>query len=304
MTPSVAGAMAGVAAEANAGASGMSASVAMMSAGAASAGVGGRDAAGGAADAPLPAIQSPGCTRGSAPPPSANLMKGDRIDTFPADYDGKTPKPLLLALHAAGNPQTQLRDLTRGSRLESDFVRVFPKSSGSAWVYRTDGPKLRAVLDDVLASYCIDTSRIFATGHSSGAQMIVQMLCDGEDRFKAVAPVAASKYCDKLPPVAVLYIQGMHDAQRGGRNGMDVVEVFRTSNLCGPATSTNAAIAGCTSKFDRMMVEPGCVTYEGCAVATQWCEHNDNGYNNTDGRQHGWPCFASSAIADFFLTLK
>jgi poly(3-hydroxybutyrate) depolymerase len=211
--------------------------------------------------------------------------------------------PFLLALHAAGNPNTQLQNLTKGSKLETDFVRAFPKSAGSAWVYNTDIGKLKAVIDDVLANYCVDTSRMFATGHSSGAQMVVQMLCNGEQRFKAVAPVAASKYCAKLSPVAVLYIQGMMDAQRGGGNGKDVVDVFRTSNQCGTSSMPKADIAGCTSTFDRQQVTPGCVSYDACAVPTLWCSHNDNGYNNTDGRQHGWPCFASSAIADFFLSL-
>jgi hypothetical protein len=52
-----------------------------------------------------------------------------------------------------------------------------------------------------------------------------------------------------------------------------------------------------------MQVTPGCITYDGCSVPTHWCSHNDNGYNSTDGRQHGWPCFASSAMAAFFQTL-
>jgi hypothetical protein len=49
-----------------------------------------------------------------------------------------------------------------------------------------------------------------------------------------------------------------------------------------------------------MQVNPGCITYDGCSVPTHWCSHNDNGYNSTDGRQHGWPCFATSAMAAFF----
>ena len=66
--------------------------------------------------------------------------------------------------------------------------------------------------------------------------MVVQMLCHGEKRFRAVAPVAASKYCAKLSPVAVLYIQGMMDAQRGGGNGKDLVDVFVASNGCAAAS--------------------------------------------------------------------
>lgn len=49
--------------------------------------------------------------------------------------------------------------------------------------------------------------------------------------------------------------------------------------------------------------DPGCKIYQGCSKPTIWCSHNDNGYNATDGHMHGWPCFASNAIADFFLKL-
>jgi polyhydroxybutyrate depolymerase len=246
---------------------------------------------------------SAGCAKMVERPAGGVITQNDRIYNFPASYDGKTPLPLLLGLHAAGNPNTQLQNLTKGSRLETDYVRVFPKSAGSAWVYNTDAAKVKAVLEDVLANYCIDTSRMFATGHSSGAQMVVQLLCNGETRFKAVAPVAASKYCSKLAPTAVMYIQGMMDAQRGGGNGSDVVQLFATSNSCSSSTTPKTDVPTCSSTFDHMQVTPGCVTYQSCMAPTVWCSHNDNGYNGTDGHQHGWPCFASNAIADFFMSL-
>jgi poly(3-hydroxybutyrate) depolymerase len=230
-------------------------------------------------------------------------MQSDRIYAFPTTYDGKTPMPLLLGLHAAGNPNTQLENLTDGTRLESGFVRVFPKSAGNAWVYDTDIVKVKSVLDDVLQNYCIDEGRVFATGHSSGAQMVVQLLCHGDVHFKAAAPVAASKYCSKLAPIPVLYIQGMMDAQRGGGNGSDVVNLFTTSNACSSSTTAKTDVPSCNSSFDHMQVTPGCVAFDGCTVPTLWCSHNDNGYNSTDGHQHGWPCFASNAIADFFMSL-
>ena len=249
-------------------------------------------------------LPSAGCMKQTPRPMNGTVTESDHIYKFPTAYDGTTPMPLMLALHAAGNPNTQLQTLTEESRLATDFVRAFPKSTGSAWVLDADAAKVNAVLDDILAEYCIDEHRIFATGHSSGAQMIVQMLCDGEVRFRAVAPVAASKYCSKLPTVPVIYIQGMMDAQRGGGDGEDVVRVFCTSNACESRSSTVASVEHCPSTFDRMDVAPGCISYEGCKVPTLWCSHNDNGYNSTDGRQHGWPCFASDAIAGFFLSLQ
>jgi hypothetical protein len=90
---------------------------------------------------------------------------------------------------------------------------------------------------------------------------------------------------------------------RGNSNGMDVVSFFTASNGCSTMSTPDEAVAGCNSTFDHMPVKPGCVSYQGCTQPTVWCSHNDNGYNASDGNQHGWPCFASNAMADFFLGL-
>jgi poly(3-hydroxybutyrate) depolymerase len=256
-------------------------------------------------DHAAPAAPSAGCGKSGRPANGVVTVADDHIYNFPTSYDGAKPLPLLLALHANGNPNSQLQAATNGTRLEASFIRAFPKSAGQGWVIGTDAARITAVYDDLLANYCVDTSRVFLTGHSSGAQMAVQMLCasGGEKRFRAVAPVAASKYCAKVAPIPVMYIQGMMDAMRGNANGMDLVNVFTSSNMCSGGATPYASVPTCMSKFDRMTVTPGCVSYPGCAKPTIWCSHDDHGYNATDGYEHGWPCFASDAMADFFLGL-
>ena len=255
------------------------------------------------------AVPSAGCGKAGRPAGGEVSVPNDRIYDFPTSYDGTKPMPLVIALHGANNPNTILQTLSKGSRLETSFVRAFPKSNGSAWQFSNgtgaDSQRITAIYDELLANYCIDKSRVFLTGHSSGAQMSVQMMCvaGGDKRFKAVAPVAASKYCNTLTPVPVMYIQGMMDAQRGGGDGANVVAVFTASNTCTAQTMPDTAVPMCNSTFDQKPVTPGCVTYQGCSQPTIWCSHNDNGYNLTDGHEHGWPCFASNAIADFFLGL-
>ena len=253
----------------------------------------------------LPAVPSAGCGKAGRPASGVVTVANDHIYNFPTSYDGNKPVPLVMALHANSNPNTQLQGLTNGTRLETNFIRVFPKSAGPGWVIGTDAPRITAIYNDVIANYCVDTSRVFLTGHSSGAQMAVQMLCatGGEKRFKAVAPVAASKYCSKVAPVAVMYIQGMMDAMRAGSNGLDVVNFFTASNACSSTSVADRDVATCNSAFDRALVTPGCVIYQGCSQPTIWCSHNDNGYNASDGHEHGWPCFASNAMADFFMGL-
>jgi poly(3-hydroxybutyrate) depolymerase len=199
----------------------------------------------------------------------------------------------------------QLLNLTNGSGLETNFVRAFPKSSGAGWDLATDAPRITMMYNELLANHCIDTTRVFLTGHSSGAQMVMQILCvaGGERRFKAVAPVAGSKYCAMVSPVPAMYIQGMKDAQRGNSNGIDVVTVFSASNQCGGMTVPVGGVPLCNSTLDNQPVSPGCVSFQGCSQPTVWCSHNDNSYNTTDGNMHGWPCVASAAMASFFTSL-
>ena len=266
-------------------------------------GAAGSAGSGGAAT--TPATPSAGCAKMTPRPANGEAtVAGDHLYTFPASYDGKTPMPVMVGFHANNNPIDQIRSLTKGSKLETQFVGMFPKSKGTGWDLNTDAPRFTAMFDDFLANYCVDTSRVFATGHSSGAQMVARLLCvtGGEKRFKAVAPVAASKYCAMVNPIPILYIQGKVDAMRGNGDGKDVVDVFVASNGCTATTTPDTAVGTCKSNFDQMLVTPGCITYQGCSKATIWCSHNDNTYNNTDGHMHGWPCFASSAIADFFIS--
>jgi hypothetical protein len=247
------------------------------------------------------ATPSAGCGKSGRPGGGRVSVSGQHNYAFPAAYDGQRPFPLLLGFHAAGNPIDQIEGLTKGSELETNFVRAFPKSQGSAWDYNTDMAKVVAMYDELLANYCIDTSRIFATGHSSGAQLIVQILTPAHKadadhlKLKAVAPVAASRYGTSRA-IPVLYIQGSHDSVRNS-DGSDVVKEFVSANGCMTTTKAYAAPM-CTSSGKA--VNAGCKQYDGCKEPTVWCSHDDPAYSNTS---HGWPCFASKAMYDFFVAL-
>jgi hypothetical protein len=206
-----------------------------------------------------------------------------------------------MGFHAAGNPIDQIRTLTNGSAFETNYVRAFGKSVGNEWVYNTDRAKVVAIYDELMANYCIDMHRIFATGHSSGAQMIYQILTKASDAlhfdFKAVALVAASNYGAIVSPIPVMYIQGTKDTVRNS-DGADVVARFTAVNKCTTSTMPYTSATTCTSSGTS--VNPGCVTYQGCTQPTIWCSHNDPAYGMTS---HGWPCFATKAMYDFFTGL-
>ena len=246
------------------------------------------------------AVPSAGCGMAGRPSGGEVVVAGSHIYSFPSSYDGVTPMPLIMAFHAAGNNNDQLRNITRGSALDEHFVMAFPKSAGNGWSPDTDGASIDARYEELRASYCIDESRVFATGHSSGAQLVVQLMCRGDERFAAIAPVASSAYCASWSnPIPSLIIHGANDQERANTNqdadGTKDLAPYLLSNQCGASTVAHAQ-AGCMSS--GVQVEPGCVQYQGCVEPTIWCQHNDPQYSNTN---HGWPCFANDAI-DTFLT--
>jgi hypothetical protein len=275
----------------NSGDAGMSGGAGMSGTGAGGAGTGGT----GGASAAVP---SAGCGKGGKP---ADVKTSDHIYNFPASYDGTKPIPLFMGFHAAGNPIDQIQGLTNNSDIATNYVRAFGKSAGNEWVYGTDINKVTGWYDDLMANYCIDKSRVFAAGHSSGAQMIVQILTHADAAthmgFKAVAPVAASNYGAITAPIPVMYIQGKMDNVRKS-DGADVVARFTAVNKCSSTTMPYTGAAMCMSSGTN--VNPGCVSYDGCTEPTIWCSHNDPEYSNTN---HGWPCFATKAMAAFFAAL-
>lgn len=251
--------------------------------------------------APADVVPSPGCGRAGRPAGGVVTVDGDHIYAFPESYDGQTALPVVFGFHANNNPIDQIQNLTRGSRLASSYVMVFPKSAGSGWALGADAPRFEGWYRDVLDNYCVDESRVYATGHSSGAQFIVQLLCRGESRFKAVAPVASSMYCQSWEPIPALVIHGQNDMERARTNqdadGRRDLGPYLASNSC-QMSSTAVPVAACLS--GGAPVDPGCASFDGCSAPVIWCSHDDPSYANTN---HGWPCFASEAMYDFFQNL-
>lgn len=259
---------------------------------------------------PTEAAPSPGCGKSGRPNDGKIYAAGQYWLTFPPSYDGTKPMPLLFGFHGCGGDnrgnanRTEYTDLTQNNVLGRDYVVAAPISSdsGGCWNYNTDVVRAKQLYDEIVANYCVDTERVFATGHSSGAQFIVQLMQGNHSAdaahfgFRGVAPVAASAY-NHSTAVAVMYIQSQNDTVRGG-SGKDVVDNFVAANKCSNASSPYVGVDECQSGGTR--VDPGCVQYEGCDVPTVWCSHNDPQYTNTG---HGVPCFAAQGMDHFFKSL-
>ncbi len=143
--------------------------------------------------------------------------------TAPEPAVGSDPVPLVVDFHGLTEGAEFHSNATGWSELaESEgFVAVFPNGSGDpvAWNVASSGPNpdldfVDAMLEQLESEYCIDTSRVYATGLSNGAFMSSVLACTRSDTFAAVAPVAGLTHppdCAAERPVPVLSFHGTAD---------------------------------------------------------------------------------------------
>lgn len=254
---------------------------------------------------------SAGCAKQSAQVSIANSLVG-----IPPGYTGKDPVPVVIAFHAAGNDNTSMQNTFKSSDLAKKYLLVYPNSTSATtanktgWNMQADKNRALEVQAAVLSEACVDENRVYATGHSSGAQFIVALLCSGDGNFDAVAPVASSVACQKWKngPVPALVIHGVQDQERtkyglNDGDGKKDLQPYLASNMCQMMSTPfdpDLSRCGNVQGVDGKPFNDGCVEFSGCSVKTRWCNHNDPNYGTTN---HGIPCFGVRAIYDFFESL-
>jgi polyhydroxybutyrate depolymerase len=302
------------------GAGGAGAGSGGMPAGAGGAGAGGV-ASGGAGGGGTSGIGGSGGARAVMPSAgcarqSATVTIPNSLVSVPSGYTGSEPVPAVIAFHGAGNDNTSIRNAFNGSDLAGEYIMVYPNSTSATtanktgWSIQADRARYQEVQAALASQGCVDENRIYGTGHSSGAQFVVQLLCNGDGDFDAVAPIASSVYCQEWEngPVPALIIHGVQDVERqmyglNDGNGMKDLQPYLTSNEC-QMTSTpfdpDLSRCGNVQGVDGMPFNDGCVEFSGCSAKTRWCNHNDPQYGTSN---HGIPCFGVRAIYDFFESL-
>ena len=141
----------------------------------------------------------------------------------PPAHDGTTPVPVVVDLHGYSEG-ADVHAMVSGLGPYGDeqgFVTLTPHGQGQGpvplWDTTPGGPDqvfLEGMLDDVEASLCVDTARVFVTGLSNGAMMTSTLACALSDRFAAAAPVAGVTEvagCSPDRPVPVVAFHGTDD---------------------------------------------------------------------------------------------
>jgi len=249
---------------------------------------------------------SAGCGAGTMTQGAASMIiRGAQADytvRLPPGYSPDTPTPLVFGFHGRDQTHVQLETEDAGdiqTELASRYIMVYPKSQGGGgWNADAEVPPsvefFDALYAQMTANYCVNQSRVFAVGHSSGGYFSIILACRYGSLLRGIGTVAGAlqeQMCTE-EPVAGLFIHGPNDTVVSIAGGRDARDQLLQRNGCEQETAAG--------------VEPLCVAYQGCAEGfpVQWCEHTEPTYSDRNGpTNHGWPSFASRAIRTFFEAL-
>jgi len=149
------------------------------------------------------------------------------------------------------------------------------------------------MVDELQSNLCVDHTRIFASGFSSGGFFSNTLGCRRGDVVRAIVPVAGgdrdfNEMC--VGNVAVMVISSPLDSTdpTGGppgishhERGLRARDYFRQHNGCSDET---------------LPLQPeGCVAYQGCQAGAEvhYCEHQQG---------HAWPSALHAPAADFLAS--
>jgi polyhydroxybutyrate depolymerase len=256
---------------------------------------------------------SSGCELGNASPVTSLNHYDKTLVQLPNGYDGATPFPVLFGLHETGGRGQVAEKLPPEHVLSQHYIVVTPRvylltpHSFESERLETFPP----LVDEVLATFCVDRRAIFGVGIGSGGRHLAQLSCgsraisttpraaSGNDHFRAVTTIGAFyDVCYSWPGFPVLFIHGADAAESRSlaRDPDGAIALARliTNNGC-EMSSVPVQAAACEGRSQA--VNPGCVDFSGCSEPLRFCRHDD-----PEGATHnsGWPCFASDQMYEFF----
>jgi polyhydroxybutyrate depolymerase len=245
-------------------------------------------------------IRSAGCGRAPALESGAQSVDVDGLTrTFildrPSDYDPDMAYPLLFGFHGRGFSGAEFRSADYADLLSvagDVAIVVYPDALGEgerAWDTESaqDVRFFDALLDELSEGSCVDESRVFATGHSSGGYFVNVLGCQRGDALRAIAPVAGggpfgsdgdAPNC--AGPISAWVAHAEDDETVPFENGENSRDFWLESDGC--------------DRDDVDDVTPApCVGYGGCGagLAVDWCVYEGG---------HDWPSFGARGVWDFF----
>ena len=192
------------------------------------AGSGGAAGTGGGSGGAAPAACSPARphARGNS---TVNLQSSGKNRSYllhiPPGYDGTKPLPLVFDVHGYTSFASEQLMRSKWDQMadKEGFVLIDPDGVNKSWNAgsccggnsENDVQFFRDMVAKATAELCIDSKRVYVSGHSNGGAMTYRLGCEAADIFAAIAPVCGwmtINNCSPARPVPVLAIRGLNDS--------------------------------------------------------------------------------------------
>lgn len=150
---------------------------------------------------------------------------------FPADFDGTTTVPLVIALHQTGSSAKAMAAIT-GLNEAADrygFIVAYPNSYDHAFndgrteagvaqqiVSVDDVDFITTLTDHLTATYPVDSQNIILAGHVTGGLTTLRIACERPEQFRGIAVVGGRLWgyqrdactSEMTHPLDVLFVNG------------------------------------------------------------------------------------------------
>ena len=156
---------------------------------------------------------------------------------LPETYASSSPTPLLLYLHGGGDSGSEVERLKAHGLpklLEAGMtlpcIVLAPQNPHPEQLFPEAA--VAALVDEAVATYRVDSRRVYLTGYSRGGFGAWQLAMQRPETFAALVPVAAGglpTYAFRLKDVPVWAFHGSHDEAVPLFYGRAMVEALRAA---------------------------------------------------------------------------
>jgi len=211
---------------------------------------------------------------------NVNGLNRSYILRVPDNYNNQNPYRLIVGYHWLNGDAAQVANGGNGSATETPYyglwnlaqnstIFVAPEGIDKGWA-NTGGRDIAltdAILNQIQSNFCIDKSRIFATGFSYGAGMSNAIACARANVFRGVALYAGAQLsgCDGgTLPIAFFATHGLDD---------NVLSIAQGRSLRDRAVRNNQCTAQNPLEPARGSGTHVCTSYQGCSAGypVRWC---------------------------------
>jgi polyhydroxybutyrate depolymerase len=251
-------------------------------AGGGNAGTGGAAGTGGGGGSAATAACSPARPH-AAGTSTVNLQSGGTNRSYllhiPPGYDGAKPLALVFDVHGYTSFASEQLMRSKWDKMadKEGFVVIDPDGVNKSWNAggccggnkQDDVKFFRDMVTKATAELCIDSKRVYVSGHSNGGMMTYALACEAADIFAAVAPVCGILMspgpCQPSRPIPVLAIRGLNDGTVTINTADADIDAWLSNDKCAKEQVTSSGV---------------CKTYKSCAAAAQVMDCRPRGDHN------------------------